>query len=92
MTDSRFKYQDLRRPGLTYEQLDHVFKSVMTPDIGIWSLIVAGVKLGLFVAYLFGRKLLIDQHMAYKKQEYELGRTGESQEEIDQDDLAGIPR
>lgn len=90
MSDPRFEYQNLRRPGLTVAQLDQMF-SFVTSDVkfGLVGSIIAGVKLLVVVAYVFARERLISQEIAFKKQEYERNQAGENQGELDQDDLSG---
>lgn len=82
-SDPRFNYTDNGPTGISVQQLDllasSIFDTTAEKQLGVFGLIVNGVKLALAVAYLIARERLVAARAEYDKQKYESGQAGQNQ-------------
>ena len=87
-SDPRFDYTQPVAAGLSVSQLDAMAEFVTTNNGGggMFSAIIAGLKLLVVSAYFIARKAMIDQAMALQKQQYEGAQASHNQNEVNQPD------
>lgn len=94
--DPRYKYEDIVPPQLSVAQFDSMMGAVLDPEpvkkMGVYGLIVNGLRGLVVLIWITGREKLINQTLALRKQQYDRESESGNKDDLNKDNLSGERR
>lgn len=85
--DFRFNHRKYKSKKVSLKMIDDLMDIVISSGTSKVQTIIAAIKIVIFFAYLWVRKMLIDEQFKIEKQEYEQGRVGTNIDDLSSDDM-----